>query len=97
MHETRYEIDRLNEDLKEAVERGLVPNSVYIPVRLHLQKESKKRAPYTEALETQREIEDVQCYVSDIVEMRDDDKAQLEQQLTSLWCRLDELKGMVKV
>lgn len=93
----KYAIDRLKDNLKEAVTEGLVPSSAYAPVRAHLDTASKKREPQTEAKEIREDIEGLQCLVSDINEMRDDDREDIQQQLASLWCRVDGLHGMVKV
>jgi hypothetical protein len=89
----KYAIDRLNDSVKAAVDEGIIPGSVYTSVRLHLERRSRELAPQTEAKEILEDIEEIQCYVSDWF----NDDEYVQQQLASLWCRVDELKGMVTV
>lgn len=93
----KYAVDGLNERLRQSVQDGIIPGSVYQPVRLHLERRSRELAPQTEAKEILHDIEDLQCYVSDTSFNNSRDKEGLEQELASLWCRVDELKGMVTV
>jgi hypothetical protein len=89
----KYAIDRLIEDNNKAVAQGLMPSSALTPVRLYLEKRSKLLAPQTEVKEIMEDVEGIQVFVSDTL----NDDPDIQAMLAGVWCRLDELKGMVTV
>lgn len=92
----KYAIDRLNEELESAIDKGIMPQSAARPAQLHLERRSRELVPQTEAKEILEDIEELQCDVDELPTHADNIEP-IQQQLASLWCRVDELKGMVTV
>lgn len=89
----KYAVDGLNKSIETAIVEGIIPQSAARGAQLHLERRSRELTPQTEAKEILHDIEEVQCYVSDNF----NDDINLQQLLAGLWCRVDELRGMVTV